>query len=110
MYVLTELPNSSGINTEGNGTTFQGISIEEKIRRLTENKEPIEEALPIIYTPSNEGVLPAYNTQADKWDIAIDAMNKITEDKINKWKSKQEQLKELEGNSLNNINNEIKNN
>ena len=110
MYELTELPNSSGINTEGNGTTFQGISIEEKIRRLTENKEPIEEALPIVYTPSNEGVLPAYNIRADKWDIAIDAMNKITEDKVNKWKSKQEQLKELEGNSLNNINNEIKNN
>ena len=86
------------------------MSIEEKIRRLTENKEPIEEALPIVYTPSNEGVLPAYNIRADKWDIAIDAMNKITEDKINKWKSKQEQLKELEGNSLNNINNEIKNN
>ena len=110
MYELTELPNSSGINTEGNGTTFQGVSIEEKIRRLTENKEPIEDALPIVYTPSNEGVLPAYNIRADKWDIAIDAMNKITEDKINKWKNKQEQLKELEGNSVNNINNEIKNN
>ena len=48
MYQLTELPQRSGINTTGNGTTYQGVRIEEKIRRIVENKEPIEETLPTI--------------------------------------------------------------
>ena len=44
MYELKEQPSRSGIDTTGNGTTYQGVRIEEKVRRITENKEPIEEA------------------------------------------------------------------
>lgn len=53
MYQLNK-PTKTSINTNGNGTTFIGQSIEEKMRRIVENKEPIEKAMPIIYTPSNE--------------------------------------------------------
>ena len=97
MYELKEQPSRSGIDTTGNGTTYQGVRIEEKIRRRTENKEPIEEALPIIYTPSNEGVLPAYDIRTDKWDIAIDAMDKIYNEKKSSYEKKQDTIKGLNG-------------
>ena len=97
MYQLTELPQRSGINTTGNGTTYQGVRIEEKIRRIVENKEPIEETLPTIYTPSNEGVQPAYDIRTDKWEIAIEGMTKVYETKKENYKKNQETIKELNG-------------
>jgi hypothetical protein len=38
-----------------------GESIEDKVRRITENNEPITDGAPIIYTNREDGVLPAYN-------------------------------------------------
>ena len=49
--------------------------------------------MPIIYTPSNEEVAPAYNIRTDKWEVAIDAMSKIYETKKSDYKTKQEALK-----------------
>lgn len=97
MYQLTELPKRSGINTTGNGTTFQGVHIEEKIRRLTETNEPIEEGFPIIYTPSNERVQPACDIRADKWDIAIDGMSAVAKDRKKQYEAKQKAKEELTG-------------
>ena len=37
-----------------------GESIENKVRRITENNEPITDGAPIIYTNRDDGVLPAY--------------------------------------------------
>ena len=96
MYQINK-PTKTNINTNGNGTTFIGQSIEEKMRRIVENKEPIEKAMPIIYTPSNEEVQPAYNIRTDKWEVAIDAMQRIYENKKQDYKAKQEALKELQG-------------
>ena len=67
------------------------------MRRIIENKEPIEKTMPIIYTPSNEEVAPAYNIRTDKWETAIDAMNKIYESKKENYNAKQKALKELQG-------------
>ena len=36
-----------------------GESIEEKVKRITENNEPIADGAPIIYTNREDGVLPA---------------------------------------------------
>ena len=96
MYQLNK-PTKTSINTNGNGTIFIGQSIEEKMRRIVENKEPIEKAMPIIYTPSNEEVQPAYNIRTDKWEVAIDAMQRIYENKKQDYKAKQEALKGLQG-------------
>ena len=57
--------------------TFEGEFIEEKVARVVENKEPIEDGAPIIYTERKDGVLPAYNIRTDKWDIALTAMEKV---------------------------------
>ena len=56
--------------------TYEGEFIEEKIARVVENKEPIEDGAPIIYTERKDGVIPAYNIRTDKWDIALTAMDK----------------------------------
>ena len=33
---------------------------------------------PIIYTAKEDGVLPAYNIRTDRFDVAMDAYDKIT--------------------------------
>ena len=48
------------------------------LERLLDKKHK-EKAMPIIYTPSNEEVAPAYNIRTDKWEVAIDAMQRIYE-------------------------------
>lgn len=53
----------------------EGESIEEKVRRVVETKEPIEDGAPLIYTPKEDGVVAAYNIRTDRWEIAQDAMN-----------------------------------
>ena len=64
--------------------TFEGEFIEEKVARVVENKEPIEDGAPIIYTERKNGVLPAYNIRTDKWDIALTAMDQVNKN----WETK----------------------
>ena len=47
------------INNFGPIQTKEGEYIEEKVRRITENNEPIEDGAPIIYTERKDGVNPA---------------------------------------------------
>lgn len=56
---------------------FEGEQIEEKVRRIVNNNEPITDGAPIIFTEKKAGVLPEYNIRTDRWDIALDAMNKM---------------------------------
>lgn len=57
---------------------YEGESIETKCARILQNKEPITDTAPIIYTTKEDGVLPAYNIRTDRFDIAMDAYDKIT--------------------------------
>ena len=68
-----------GINYRSTlGTALaEGESIELKIDRMTQNKEPIGDSAPLIYTPRKDGVVAAYDIRTDKWDIALDAMEKV---------------------------------
>ena len=54
-----------------------GETIEEKVTRITENKEPIKDGAPIIYTNRDDGVIAAYNIRTDRWDIAQEAMDEV---------------------------------
>lgn len=56
--------------------TREGENIETKVRRLTEDKSPINDGAPIIYTERKDGVLPAYDIRADRFEIAQEAMQK----------------------------------
>lgn len=64
-----------------------GESIEEKVRRITENNEPITDGAPIIYTNREDGVLPAYNIRTDRWDIAQAAMDAVNQANLAKSKN-----------------------
>ena len=57
--------------------SYEGERIEQKIERITVNKEPITDGAPIVYTERADGVRPEYDIRTDKWDIAIDAMGVI---------------------------------
>lgn len=72
---LTKLPFES-ISVLGD----EGISIEQQLRDLVNNETSvgITETSPTIYTERKDGVMPEYNIRADKWDIAMEAMNKVS--------------------------------
>lgn len=77
MYKLNNKPTSTiGIRVN---KAYEGESIEQKIDRIVNNNEPISDGAPIIYTERKDGVMPEYDIRADKWDIAIDAMDKVAE-------------------------------
>lgn len=64
--------------------TKEGETIENKVKRLVQNKEPIKDGAPMIYTDKVHGVNPAYNIRTDRWEIAIDALDRIAKSKTAK--------------------------
>ena len=57
--------------------SYIGEPIEYKIKRIVDSKEPIGDTVQMIYTERKEGVQPAYDIRTDRFDIAIDAFDKI---------------------------------
>lgn len=57
---------------------YVGETIEKKIERMISNKEPLTgDGAPPIYTERKDGVIPAYNIRTDRFEIAIEAGDKI---------------------------------
>ena len=57
--------------------TYEAEGLEMKIRRMMEGKEGIEDAVPLVYTDKKDGVLPGFDIRTDRFEIALDAMDKI---------------------------------
>lgn len=79
----------------------EGETIETKIKRIVENKEPISDTAPIIYTNRDDGVIAGFNIRTDRFDVALAAMDNVNRAKIatrnNKGKEPDsEQNKQLE--------------
>lgn len=55
----------------------EGSTLEQKIERIINNKEAITDGAPIIFTERKEGVLPSYNIRTDRWEIAVEGMDKV---------------------------------
>ena len=70
-----------------------GESIEDKVRRIENNKEPITDGAPLVYTERKDGVQEAFDVRTDKWEVALNAMDAVTKSKLAKRK---EQLKEID--------------
>lgn len=64
--------------------TYEGETIETKVARVVNNKEPITDGAPIIYTEKKDGVLPDFNVRTDRWEIAIEAMDRVHKAEIAK--------------------------
>lgn len=54
----------------------KGESIEQKMRKVTSSKEPIENVAPLIYTERKDGVLPQYDYRTDRFELARQAKDK----------------------------------
>lgn len=63
---------------------YEGKTIEQRCREMVETGEPIKDTSPLIYTPKEKGVRPEYNVRADKWDIALGAMDAVNRERIAK--------------------------
>lgn len=84
--------------TTGFIPVYDGESIETKVERVVQNKEPIEDGAEIIYTEKKQGVQPQYDIRTDKWEIAQEAMslahaNRIakSDGSLDKWQQEQQQ-------------------
>ena len=65
---------------KGNIKTYnavQGETIETKIERIVSNKEPIKDGAPLLYTERKEGVRASTNIRTDRFEVAVDAADKI---------------------------------
>lgn len=58
-------------------TSVEGEPIELKIERIVNNKEPIKDGAPIIFTERKEGIRPSTNIRTDRFLIAVEASDKI---------------------------------
>ena len=81
--------------------SYEGERIEEKVARVVNNKEAITDGAPLVYQERKDGVQPAYDIRADKWDIAIEAMDKVAQAKVSarvvKMKEKEAKKEEKPG-------------
>jgi len=57
--------------------SIEGETLEQKIERITTNKEPIKDGAPLIYTDRKDGVQAGYDIRTDRFEIAIDAMDYV---------------------------------
>lgn len=55
--------------------SFLGETIEEKMRRILNNKEPIADGAPTLYTERKDGVNPETDIRTDKFEVAVEAMD-----------------------------------
>lgn len=74
MYKQNKIPTTSIKINE----SYVGETIEQKIQRITNNKEPISDGAPLVYTERNEGIRPEYDIRTDRWEIALDAMDTVS--------------------------------
>lgn len=83
-------PNPTGFTIN---ESVEGETMETKVERILNNQEPIQDTGPTIYTAREDGVIPEYNIRTDRFDLALDAMDKVSKDKIAKRLAFHESLK-----------------
>lgn len=66
--------------------SVEGETIETKVKRALTNGEGVRETAQIIYTERKQGVMPEFDPRTDRWEVAIDAMDKISKDNTAKRK------------------------
>lgn len=70
-----------------NNTSYVGETLEQKIFRMMNNKEPIGDAVPLTYTDRADGVGPEYNIRTDRWEVAVEGMDRVSKS----WQAQREQ-------------------
>lgn len=73
---------------------YVGESIEQKINRIVNNKEPITDGAPLIYTERKDGVVASTNIRTDRFEVAVEAMDKVQKAKIAQREERQKSVGE----------------
>ena len=72
MTYITRKPNKSAISGI---PLHEGETIEHKMERILDNKEPITGGAPEIFTDKADGVGAQYNIRTDRWELAAEAID-----------------------------------
>lgn len=64
--------------------SYKGETLESKLVRILNNKEPIKDGAPLIYTERKDGVKPEMDIRTDKWEIAAGAMDAVSRARLAK--------------------------
>ena len=70
--------------------TENGETLIKKIQRILDENEPLTDGAPMIYTPKQAGVRDDCNVRTDKWQLAMDAMDRVNNYKLNEYLKKEE--------------------
>lgn len=57
--------------------SIEGETIERRVERMMAGKEPITDAVDTIYTARKDGVQAQYNIRTDRFELAIDATDRM---------------------------------
>ena len=63
--------------------SVEGETIEMKMRRIVDNKEPITDGATLFYGPKGE-IMAGHNIRTDRFEIAVDATDAISKANIAK--------------------------
>ena len=76
--------------------SYEAESLEQKIHKALRGNEPINDSVQIIYTNRKDGVQPGYNIRTDRFEVAIEASDRITQNKL----AKREELHKTAGRKM----------
>lgn len=71
--------------------TYEAEGLEQKLRRMTENKEPITDEVETVFTNKKDGVMPAFDIRTDRWEVAQKAMGKVYQAELDTYLKSQQQ-------------------
>lgn len=63
----------------------RGETLIKKCQRILDEGEPLTDGAPMIYTPKQAGVKPECNVRTDKWEIAMEAMDRVNNYKLTEY-------------------------
>lgn len=87
-------PKKTSIQIDESLFYYDGESMEEKLRRVMNNKEPIDSVAERIYTDRKDGVQPEFDIRTDKWELAAEGFNAINNDNLAQSEAKRKSLGE----------------
>lgn len=70
--------------------TEKGETLIKKTQRILDENEPLTDGAPMIYTPKQAGVRNDCNIRTDKWALAMNAMDRVNNYKLNEYLKKGE--------------------
>ena len=97
---MYKIPKIQSANI-GGVDTYAGETIENKVNKILTQNEPIADGAQLNYTERKDGVRPEYDIRTDRFEHAIDAMDRVSKSHIAK---REERLKAVKGGNENNGN------